>query len=305
MTLNARGRRMKARVFQLFAAVAIVGLADAHAELMTSADLRDFENPPPDERIAYGEDPLQFGDLRLPSGDGPHPVAIFVHGGCWRSKFDIKHSSKLTAALAQNGIATWSLEYRRVGDPGGGWPASFQDVSRGAEHLKEIALNYQLDLSRVILMGHSAGGHMALWLAARPQVPEGTPLAVDDPIAVKGVLALAPATDLAELHAAKVCDHIIDKLMHGSPERFPARYRWSDPVTLAPAGVAQRLILGAHDEICAPWGERYFKIASERGDDVQKIDAPESGHFEMINPDSSSWSIVLGAARDLLEIPPN
>ena len=123
------------------------------AEYMTSADLASFPHTPPDERIPYGDDPLQFGDLRVPDNGGPHPVAIFIHGGQWKADFDIAHSDKLTDALTHNGIATWSLEYRRVGNEGGGWPGTFLDVGGGADHLRSIANEYRLDLNRVISMG--------------------------------------------------------------------------------------------------------------------------------------------------------
>ena len=144
-----------------------VAMAENPVDILSAADLADFANPPADARIPYGDDPLQFGDLRLPPGGGPHPVAVFVHGGCWLSEYDIAHSSAVTAALAQSGIATWSLEYRRVGDEGGAWPGTLQDVARGADHLRSIAARYRLDLDRVIAAGHSAGGQLALWLAAR------------------------------------------------------------------------------------------------------------------------------------------
>ena len=198
--------------------------AEEPADLLTSADLASFGNPEPDARIHYDDGALQFGDLRVPPGSGPHPVAVFIHGGCWLAEYDIGHSSKLTAALARSGIATWSLEYRRVGNDGGGWPGTYQDVGRGTDHLRSIAREYDLDLDRVIVMGHSAGGHLALWAAARSRLPAEAPVASTDPLAVRGVLALAPAADLESLHEQQVCGHVIDKLMGGSPEEFPERY---------------------------------------------------------------------------------
>ena len=269
-------------------------------KLMTSEDLAGFENPPPDARIHYGADPLQFGDLRLPDGDGPHPVAIFIHGGCWKAEFDITHSAKLAAALAQSGIATWSLEYRRVGNEGGGWPGTFTDIGRGADHLRVIAAAYSLDLDRVVAMGHSAGGHLALWLATRPQIPADADIGSSDPVALCGVLAMAPAADLGYLHGTKVCDHVVDSLMGGSPDDVPERYRWADPVRLGPDGVPQTLLFGRYDDDWNPAGERYLAAATARGDDVRKVVAEASGHFEMIDPDSSSWSMVREAVAGLL-----
>jgi len=276
-------------------------LAQEPSDLLTSDDLANFENPEADARIHYGDGPLQFGDLRVPPGDGPHPVAVFIHGGCWLAEYDITHSSKITAALARNGIATWSLEYRRVGDEGGGWPGTFQDIGRGADHLRSIAREYQLDLERVIVMGHSAGGHLALWLAARPGIPADAPVGSEDPLDVNAVLALAPAADLEFLHEQQVCEHVVDKLMGGSPAQFPDRYRWGDPMQLVPDGVRQVLIIGKYDADWGPSGQRYFQSARTRGDDIRLIDATESGHFEVIDPDSSSWPLVLEATRELLD----
>lgn len=216
------------------------------------------------------------------------------------AEYDITHSSELTAALARSGIATWSLEYRRVGDEGGGWPGTFQDVGSGADHLRSIAREYKLDLDQVIVMGHSAGGHLALWLAIRSRLPMEAPVSSAEPLPVNKVLALAPAPDLAFLHEQKVCGHVIDKLMGGSPEQLPDRYRWGDPMQLAPDGVKQVLIIGKHDEAWGPTGLRYFRTAKARGDDIQVIEATESGHFEMIDPDTTSWPLVLKAARELL-----
>ena len=294
--------RLSALLLLVLAAFCIPALAGDRPDLLTSADLAHFETPPPTARIPYGDDDLQFGDLRVPDGQGPHPVAIFIHGGCWLAQYDIAHSSKLSAALAGNGIATWSLEYRRVGDDGGGWPGTFQDIARGADHLRSIAEEYHLDLDHVIVMGHSAGGHLALWAAARSRIPADAPVGSEDPLPVHGVLALAPAADLAFLHEEAVCGDVIDKLMGGSPGEYPDRYGWSDPVQLAPNGMPQILIIGRYDDAWAPPARSYFAAAEARGDDVRIIVATESGHFEMIDPDSTTWPLVLEAARELLGV---
>src|SRR5579859_3765042 len=104
--------------------------------------------PPADRRLAYGDHPRQFGDLRLPRGAGLHPVAVVLHGGFWRATYDLEHIGHLCAALAAAGVVTWSLEYRRIGDDGGGWPGTFHDVARGADRLRELARDYPLDLQR-------------------------------------------------------------------------------------------------------------------------------------------------------------
>jgi acetyl esterase/lipase len=276
--------------------------------LMRASDLGRLEEaPPPDERVPYGDDPLQFGELRLPpNGKKPYPVAIFVHGGCWLAEYVIAHTRALAEAFAQAGIATWAIEYRRVGDEGGGWPNTFLDIARGADHLREVARSYPLDLSRVIAVGHSAGGQFALWLAARDRLPESSELRRDsearEPIRLRGVLGLAAAGDLAFLHEQKVCGHVIDKLMGGSPAEVPERYAAGSPAQLVPVGTPQILLNGVHDSSWTPVALRYIEAARAAGaSNLRVVEAPESGHFEMIDPSSSTWPLVLEAARDLLD----
>jgi acetyl esterase/lipase len=268
---------------------------------MTSDDLARFESPEPDRHIPYGDDPLQYGELRLPKGPGPHPVVILIHGGCWLSEYDITHLRKLAAAITETGVATWALEYRRVGNPGGGWPGTFQDIARGADQLRTLAKTYPLDLERVVAAGHSAGGHLALWLAARPKLTDLEPFRTENPVGIRAVLALAPAPDLVYLHEQDTCGGVVDKLLGGSPEAQPERYRAASPMNLLPMGVPQILVLGRFDDSWAPIGRRYFEAAKEKRDDVRLVEAPESGHFEMIDPDSTTWPLVRDALRDLLE----
>ena len=149
-------------------------------------------------------------------------------------------------------------------------------------------------------MGHSAGGQFALWAAARSRIPADAPVASTDPLAVRGVLGLAPAADLEFLHEQQVCGHVVDKLMGGSPAQVPDRYSWGSPMQLAADDMRQVLIIGKYDNAWSPAGLRHFEAAKLRGDDVRKIEATESGHFEMIDPDSSTWPLVLEAAWELL-----
>ncbi|MGH8194417.1 MAG: alpha/beta fold hydrolase, partial [Woeseiaceae bacterium] len=178
---------------------------------------------PPGSRIHYGDDPLQFGELSLPAGShgSGHPVVINVHGGCWLSEYPIDHSRALASALAESGFAVWNIEYRRVGDGGGGWPGTFEDVANATDFLRKLAQAHRLDLTRVVLMGHSAGGQLALWLACRKRIPRRSILAASDPLPVRGVVALAPATELVELHEQQVYDGVIGKLLGGSPQEVP------------------------------------------------------------------------------------
>jgi acetyl esterase/lipase len=272
-----------------------LSLAAAPPDIMSAADLADFPSPEPDHRIAYGQDPLQYGELRLPDGDGPHPVMVLIHGGCWLSAYDLGYFRYLAQALTAAGFATWNVEYRRVGDPGGGWPGSFEDIARAGDHLRALAADYALDLDSVFVAGHSAGAHFALWYANRPPAFLG-----DASVPVQGVLALAPAADLAYLHDKQVCGHVIDRLMGGSPQSVPERYAQGSAIDRLPVPVAQTVVLGRHDESWTPVGRRYVAAARELDAPLAVIEAPESGHFEMVNPDSTTWPLVLGAARHLL-----
>ncbi len=271
--------------------------------IMTSDDLAAFPEPAADARIPYGGGPLQFADLRLPEGPGPYPVMILIHGGCWLSEFDIHHIGKLADAFARHGIATWTVEYRRVGDEGGGWPGTFQDIEQSAAQMLAVADQYSLDTSRVIVAGHSAGGQLALWLAAGPKFHDNALFASAKLVTLRGVLALAPAPDLETLQQAGVCGNVVDKLMGGSPGAFPERYALGSPVDLVPIGVPQLLVIGAHDDNWGPGGRRYFAAAQAAHDQIRLIEAPQSGHFEMIDPDSTTWPLVLNAAYELLGMP--
>jgi len=268
--------------------------------IMTSDDLAAFTYSTPDARIPYGEGPLQFADLRLPDGPGPFPVMILIHGGCWLSEFDIHHIGKLADAFTRNGIATWTVEYRRVGDAGGGWPGTFQDIAQSANKMLSVADKYSLDTSRVIAAGHSAGGQLALWLAASPQFHDNALFSSARVVKLIGVLGLAPAPDLANLSQTGVCENVVDKLMGGSPTEFPERYALGSPIELVPIGVPQLLVIGAYDDNWGPVGRRYFAAAEAANDQVRLIEATQSGHFEMIDPDSSTWPLVLDAAYQLL-----
>lgn len=258
-------------------------------DIMDSSALQSFPNPPADHIISYGQDSLQFGELRLPSGEGPFPVLLLIHGGCWLAQYDIAHIRNLAAAFTDAGIATWTIEYRRVGDPGGGWPGTFDDVAAAADHLVTLSEQFDLDLNRVVVAGHSAGGHLAIWLSNRPSrwPAELKPVAV---------LALAPAADLAYLHGRQVCGNVVDKLMGGSPSEYPQRYQLASGTERLPLYVPQYIVIGLHDKSWAPVGHMYVDKARQQGNSPYVINASESGHFEMIDPDSSTWPLVLQAA---------
>lgn len=265
-----------------------------YGRIVTWGEISDLAVPPADHRIQYGDDPLMFGDLRLPKGQGPHPVAVVIHGGCWRSENDIGHISHLSAALTQAGIATWTLEYRRIGDTGGGWPGTFMDVARGTDYLRTLAQQYPMDSKRVVLVGHSAGGHLALWLAARRNLPEKSPIYSPDPIQVRGVVSLAGINDLRTFGKdAGYCNASVPLLLGGTIEEVTDRYAQSNPIELVPIGVPIRLLHGALDTIVLlQQSQDFAQKARSKGDDVQVSVIQEAAHFDLIAPFSPAWGRV-------------
>ena len=240
------------------------------------------EPPPPaaDARIAYGSEPLQFGDLRLPDGDGPHPLALVLHGGFWRATFNLMPMGHLCQALAGAGVAAWNLEYRRIGDPGGGWPGTFDDVARGVEHVPRLADEHPLDVDRVVLCGHSAGGHLALWAARR--------------IPVRAAVSLGGVVDLVEASRRGLSRGATDELMGGAPEDVPDRYDSGSPAAQLPLGVRQVLVHGTDDQI-VPFdlSEHYVERARTAGDDVELVALDAIGHFEPIDPQTEVFGRVV------------
>ena len=214
----------------------------------------------------------------------------------------------LAAALTAEGYATWSLEYRRLGDPGGGWPGTLEDVGRGADHLREVARAHPLDLDRVVALGHSAGGQLALWLAARPRLAElapraGTrPLRAARPLRLRGVVSLAGITDLRAGAAGGVCGDAIPRLLGGPPSDHADRLGQSSPIELLPLGVPVRLVCGARDPIVPIDQARSYEAAAKRAGDTVSVEVVEgAGHFELVDPGSSAWPAVREAVRALLE----
>lgn len=271
-------------------------------EKVDTIDIFSDPAPPADARIPYGPDPLQFGDLRLPDKPGPHPVVVVVHGGFWRAEYDLEHIGHACAALTARGVATWSIEYRRIGNAGGGWPGTFLDVAAGIDHLREIAPKYNLDLSRVVTIGHSAGGHLALWLAARHRIPEGDPLYTTSPLPLKGAVSLAGVSDLRLGWEMGLSNGVVEEFIGGSPQEVPARYATASPSEMLPLGVPQVLIHGTADgNVPFEISRAYHSAAQASGDEVKLVELSGAGHFEVIDPSSREWGRVAEAVLDALD----
>ncbi len=238
-------------------------------------DILDMPPPPGGKRIPYGDDPNQFGELRLPTGDGPHPVVIFIHGGFWRERYTLDHATHLCQALADAGYAVWSLEYRRIGQPGGGHAGTTADIEAGARFLAQLS---GLDLDRVVVAGHSAGGYLALWLASRRAIP------------LRGVVALAAVSDLKRAQDLRLSNGVVDQFLEGAI-----------PAPLAPIQIPQILFHGTEDDIVPFDLSRQF--AAERPE-AGLIPLPGAGHFELINPRTPAAREVLLAAGKLLATTP-
>jgi acetyl esterase/lipase len=263
------------------------------------------------ERVAYGSEPLQFGELRVPATKGAHPVAIVVHGGCWLARLGsldpravaMDNMRPLAAALTEAGIATWNIEYRRLGNTGGGWPGTFRDVAAGADFVRKLARDRSLDLARVIAIGHSAGAHLALWLASRPKLPESSELYTKDPLRLAGAVSLDGPADLKATIPLQlpVCGApVITDLIGGTPEQQPQRYRDASPIEWLPLGRRQAFFTG---QMFAAHSAPYAAAVKHAGDAAQVLPFPSAGHFVFIDPQSTVWPEVMKSVRQMLSMP--
>lgn len=255
---------------------------------MSAEDILSQPQPPPDDRVAYGPDPNQFLEVRLPQNKAPYAALLNIHGGFWRSKYDLGHAGHLCQALRAAGVATFNLEYRRVGNPGGGWPGTFEDVRSAYRLLRQEHSRFRLEPNRLAIMGHSAGGQLALCLAAHEPT-------------VRQVVSLAGVVDLKKAFALHLSNDAVAAFLGGKPDVVPEHYREADPMELSAPHSRQWLLHGGEDDtVPAEFSRNYVETKKKRGESVQLIEIPRAGHFDLIDPASDAFKQVRSAVLTAL-----
>jgi acetyl esterase/lipase len=251
--------------------------------------------PPPAPAIPYGQHPNQVANLHLPAGPSPFPVVVLLHGGFWRVGWDRTLMTALARDLAERGIAAWNVEYRRVGEDGGGWPGTFLDVAAAVDHLAGVE---GVDRERVVTCGHSAGGHLALWLAGRHKLSRSDPGSVPT-VRPRGAVALAPVAAFSAAWESGFAREQLLALLGGAPDAVPDRYRCADPARLAPLGVPAVLVHGGADDVVPSEQSRAF-VGAAAGE-AELVELANADHFDVIEPRHAAWQAVLERLPRLFE----
>jgi acetyl esterase/lipase len=247
---------------------------------VSAEDILSEPQPRPDERVAYGADPNQFLEVRLPRTRAPHAVLLNIHGGYWRAKYDLAHAGHLCEALRTAGLATFNAEYRRVGNAGGGWPGTFEDIRSAYRFLQQEHSRFQLNLDKLIVMGHSAGGQLALCLAAHET-------------SVHRVVSLAGVVDLKQAFALHLSNDAVVVFLNGKPGAVPEHYREADPMELSLPRTGQWLIHGTEDDTVPPeFSRNYVRQKKKAGESVNLLEIPNAGHFDLIDPAAEAFTKV-------------
>jgi acetyl esterase/lipase len=279
------------------------GARGASVRLMGWDDLLGRPMPAPSERIAYGPLPQQFGELWLPAGRGPFPVVVMIHGGCWASAIaKLSIMNYVAEDLRERGIAVWNLEYRGMDVPGGGYPGTFEDVAAGADLLAKIGPAHHLRMDRLVALGHSAGGHLAAWLAARGRIAAASPLHAAHPLPIAAVVSLGGLPDLENVRSLGICGVAnVDGLVGAA--QAGGRDLWADtsPARLG-AGPEPQLFIDADQDPISPPSLDAAYVAKMRaqGADIRQLTVPDAGHVELIAPGTAAWSRAVEAVDALV-----
>jgi acetyl esterase/lipase len=266
-----------------------------------SRDVLSRPARPPDRTLSYGPLPEHVVDVRLPAGGGSAPLVVVVHGGFWAAEWDRAHAGPQSDALADAGFVVATVEYRRVGMRGGGWPGTFDDLALVADAVPGLVATgtgrVAADLGPV-LVGHSAGGHLALWAASRHRLPGSSPWHRATATPLAGVVSLAGMADLVEAEEQGLGGHAAGQLLGGGPRQHPDRYAAASPARWLPLGVRTVLVHGEADQAVPVTSSRtYARAATKARDDVELLELEGVGHFELIDPLSDAWPTVLAAVR--------
>jgi acetyl esterase/lipase len=258
-----------------------------------SEDVLSRKAPPADQRLSYGTDRNQFLDLRLPRERASRalPLVINIHGGFWRAKYNLDHAGHLCAALTGEGIITANLEYRRVGNEGGGWPGTFEDIRSAFHFLRQHATEHNIDQHKIVIMGHSAGGQLALCLAAHEP-------------GISRVVSLAGVVDLQKTYQLHLSNGAVDEFLRGTPTEVPDHYREADPMQLSIPHARQWLIHGSADDTVPPrFSSDYVasKTKSPTKEDAHGLQIEGADHFDLIDPQSKAWRQVVDVTERLLQ----
>ena len=272
-----------------------------------ASDVLTRTPPRADHRIPYGSGEHHFGDLWMPQlHPGQRaPVLVFLHGGWWKAEYGLDYGGHLCSALRAGGYAVWSIEYRRVGHAGGGWPGTFEDAAAGYDFLQMLNKMYLLDLTRVVAIGHSAGGHLAFWLAGRPHIPVSSVLGHLRTMApLRAVIGLAGAVDLRltmDLSDCLAAAHVKQEVLRyigASPQDAPERYRAGDPGELVPLNIPQYLLQGTDDDQIPPLLPARWADRARCMDDPVTVSMIEGAdHLDVVDPLSKAWPAVVATIR--------
>jgi acetyl esterase/lipase len=255
---------------------------------MSAEDILSLPPPPADRRVAYGADPNQFIDVRIPAGKGPHPALLNVHGGFWRAKYDLGHAGHLCDALRSAGVATFNVEYRRVGNEGGGWPGSFADIRSAYNYVRQAHAGFHLDEQRLTVMGHSAGGQLALCLAGHES-------------SLRSAISLAGVADLKRAFTLHLSNDAVVEFLGGKPSEVPEHYHEADPMEISVTHAGQWILHGTEDDtVPVAFSRDYAAAKKKAAERVELMEVAKAGHFDFIDPRSDAWKQVKSAVLSAL-----
>lgn len=267
----------------LAAMLALVPCLAPAAELLDIPGFVAIPRPAPSAQIRYGDAPAQAIDVFLPPGEGPFPVVMLIHGGCWSTKTAAREQLRhLGADLASRGIATWSIGYRRADEAGGGYPGTYRDVAAAIDRLRHDAQRYRLDPARSLLVGHSAGGHLALWAASRDRLPSGSALRTAQPFVPRAVVAIAGVGHLEKFAPSidPICGPGIAGRLIGMDRPDP--YADVSPAALPASAARIVMVSGVLDRLVPPYVAHDYVQAMQGVAAVERVDIPEAGHFDLV-----------------------